>query len=362
MNGVSEDRLPEVFDKGDYQVLLVANKYQVGYDQPKLCAMYVLKKLRDVAAVQTLSRLNRVYPPFKKKTFVLDFVNDYATIQKAFSRYYTATFLANSITPKQVYELEAKIDGYFIIDPADIDSFNTLLLKNKAAAKDKKEIAYYLGRAKNKVEQLDQKGQQEFMLLLRHFIRFYEFLIQATCFEDIELHKKYKFIDCLYSFIGIKSSGGGFNLDGMVKATSFVQKKSSVHKDEKIHADPYIKLPTAEDFGLSPEKEQRLSEIIRDINSRTGKAFDSDVATKAMLQIKDILLKDERLKSSAKTNSLKDFEFSFYDGINNALVEGWSQNQDFFTLLLDNENIKKEVLGIFFEEIYRSLRASDEEG
>ena len=98
------------------------------------------------------------------------------------------------------------------------------------------------------------------------------------------------------------------------------------------------------------------------INSRTGKAFDSDVATKAMLQIKDILLKDERLKSSAKTNSLKDFEFSFYDGINNALVEGWSQNQDFFTLLLDNENIKKEVLGIFFEEIYRSLRASDEEG
>lgn len=88
MNGIAEKRLPKEFDKDEYQVLLVADKYQTGFDQKKLCAMYVLKKLHGVNAVQTLSRLNRICPPFDKKTFVLDFANDYADIEKAFSRYY----------------------------------------------------------------------------------------------------------------------------------------------------------------------------------------------------------------------------------------------------------------------------------
>ena len=236
------------------------------------------------------------------------------------------------------------------------------MLNGKTQEKNKQKLKFYLARAEVKLHGYTQLKQQEFMLLLRHFIRFYEFLIQATCFEDIELHKKYKFIDCLYDYIGIRSSGGGFNLDGMIKATKFVQKKSSEYKSEKLNADPYVKLPTADDFGMTPEKVQRLSEIISEINSRTVKDFDSDVTTKAMLQIKDILLKNEKLNSSAKTNNINDFEFTFYDGINDALVEGWTQNQDFFTLLLANEDIKKEVLGIFIEEIYRSLRDDGEEG
>ena len=124
MNGFSEDKLPTIFDKGDYQVLLVANKYQTGFDQPKLCAMYILKRLRDVNAVQTLSRLNRICPPYDKKTFVLDFVNDYNDIVKAFEKYYTTTLLSNSITPTAIYDLEAKIDGFFVLDPMDIEQAN----------------------------------------------------------------------------------------------------------------------------------------------------------------------------------------------------------------------------------------------
>ena len=108
LNGFSEDKLPKKFDSYDYNVLLVANKYQTGFDQPKLCAMYVLKKLRGVNAVQTLSRLNRICPPFEKKTFVLDFVNTYDDIVKAFAPYYTTTLLANSVTPTAVYDLEGQ--------------------------------------------------------------------------------------------------------------------------------------------------------------------------------------------------------------------------------------------------------------
>ena len=90
-----------------------------------------------------------------------------------------------------------------------------------------------------------------------------------------------------------------------------------------------MKLPTAEHFGLTEDKEKRLSEIIDEINSRTGKSYDNDVVVKAMLQIRDILMKSEKLKTSAKNNTQQDFEFSYFDDIDDALIEGLSQNQDF---------------------------------
>ena len=96
--------------------------------------------------------------------------------------------------------------------------------------------------------------------------------------------------------------------------------------------------------------------LLRGKNLKTGKSYDNDVAIKAMLQIKDLLLKSEKLRTSAKNNSIKDFEFSYFDDIDDALIEGLSQNQDFFSLLLNNEEIKKQVLGIFTEEIYKSLK------
>ena len=144
MNGFSEDRLTKEFDKDDYNVLLVANKYQTGFDQPKLCAMYVLKKLKGVSAVQTLSRLNRICPPFEKNTFVLDFVNTYDDIKAAFAPYYTTTLLSNSVTPTAIYDLEAQLDAYAVLDPDDIDKANELLYKPKSPdRKDKQKLTFY---------------------------------------------------------------------------------------------------------------------------------------------------------------------------------------------------------------------------
>ena len=108
--------------------------------------------------------------------------------------------------------------------------------------------------------------------------------------------------------------------------------------------------------GISQDKEQKLSEIIEEINSRTGKAYNKDVAVKAMLQITDILEKNEQLKESAKNNSSKEFETTYYDNIDDALIEGLNQNEDFFTLLLNHSEMKKEVMGIFVEELYKRLR------
>lgn len=355
MNGFPEDRLPKEFD-GDYQVLLVANKYQTGFDQPKLCAMYVLKKLKGVSAVQTLSRLNRICPPFEKKTFVLDFVNTYEEITSAFAPFFTTTLLSNSVTPTAIYDLEAQIDAYAVLDPDDIEKANELLYKPNITSKDKQKLTFYFKHSKNLIEQYDLVKQHEIVGNMRHFIRFYEFLLQVSCFEDVDLHKKYNFITYLLSYINIKHPGGGFNLDGKIKATNFVQKKAEEHTQSTLVAKPVVKLPTAESFGLTEAKEERLSQIIAEINSRTGKAYDNDVAVKAMLQIRDILMKSDRLRTSAKNNTVQDFEFSYFDDIDDALIEGLEQNQDFFSLLLGNDEIKRQVLGIFTEEIYKSLR------
>lgn len=356
LNGFAEDRLPREFDRGDYQVLLVANKYQTGFDQPKLCAMYVLKRLKGVAAVQTLSRLNRICPPFDKKTFVLDFVNSYEDIEAAFAPYYTTTLLASSVTPRAIYDLEATIDGYMVLDLDDIERANDLLYRTKITARDKQKLTYYFGRAKKRIEQYPLEKQREIVMQLRHFVRFYEFLLQASCFEDTMLHRKYNFITYLLAYVNIRHPGGGYDLDGKIRATNFVQKKSAEHKDTTLTAKPIVKLASADALGLTADKEARLSQIIAEINSRTGKAYDNDVAVKAMLQIKDILLKSDRLRTSAKNNTMHDFEFSYFDDIDDALIEGLEQNQDFFSLLLSNDEIKKQVLGIFTEEIYTSLR------
>lgn len=360
MNGISEKNLPDEFDKDDYQVLLVADKYQTGFDQPKLCAMYILKKLHGVTAVQTLSRLNRICPPYEKKTFVLDFVNKYEDIVAAFSKYYTKTVLSNSVTPRAIYDIEAKIDGYFFLDPADVESFNKVLYESAHTAKDKKQMTFYLQKAKRVIDGFADDKRAQVALDIRHFIRFYEFLLQASCFEDVELHKKYNFLSYLIAYIKINHGGAGYNLDGMIKASGFFQKKGEEHKKSNITASPVLKLPTAYDIVLTPAKEERLSQIIREINSRTGKQYDNDVAIKAALQIQDIMKKSEELKTSAKNNSEQDFEFAYFDRVDDALIDGLEQNQDFFTLLLQNDEIKREVLGLFLSDTYNSLRNGEE--
>lgn len=359
INNISEDRLPNEFNKDEYKVLLVANKYQTGFDQPKLCAMYILKHLSGVSAVQTLSRLNRIMPPYEKKTFILDFANKIEDIIQAFKPYYTATILSASFSASSIYDLESKIEVYCIFNPKDIEEANQILYSGKITAKDKKYLTYLIESAKIKFEQLEQEKQKEFMQLLKSFINLYEFIMQASCLEDIGLHKKYRFINYFISFVNIRHAGNGFDLEGKIQATDFIQKKTGEYTDTKITPDPVIKLPVADKFIITPAKEELLSKIIDEINARTGSAFNTDVAVKSILQIKDILLKSKELKLSAKNNTLKDFEFALYSNVDKALLDGYNQNNDFFKILLDDENLAKEVIGIFTDEIYNTLR--DEE-
>ena len=131
-----------------------------------------------------------------------------------------------------------------------------------------------------------------------------------------------------------------------------------LHLDQRreVIIDSKVSLTACMDYANAEDEEQRLSEIIKEVNSKTGKSFDSDVAFKAALQIRDLMKKNPDLIASAKSNTVNEFEYSYFTGVDDALLDGLQQNQEFFSLLLNDEALKKEVLGIFIKSIYDDLK------
>lgn len=357
MNGIAEDKLAKEFDSEAYQVLLVANKYQTGFDQPKLVAMYVDKTLRDVAAVQTLSRLNRICPPYNKMPFVLDFKNEYEDIKKAFEPYYKDTVLGNTVTPSDIYTLSDKINSYNILDWDDIVTFNDLLYKGvEITSKDKIRMENLVDKALKKFYKHDVKEQLEMRGTLKSFNKFYAFLIQASCFEDTDIHKKYNFITYLLNEINIDNSGSHLSLKDKISATNFRQKMTGEYSNPNLKDNNTVNMKQAKPKTIVEEELERLSDVIRQINNQTGNSFDTDVTSKSLLQVKDILMKSPELQTSAKNNTLNNFGFEFNDKVDDALIDGLEQNQEFYSLLLNNEDIKKQIMHVFVEDVYQALK------
>ncbi|MDR1099981.1 MAG: hypothetical protein LBL28_05805, partial [Treponema sp.] len=180
--------------------------------------------------------------------------------------------------------------------------------------------------------------------------------IQATSFEDIDLHKKYNFLSYLIKEIEIRSGGNDFDIADKITVTfQKPQKTGEVTKSEVV-AEPEIEYPVPGVVIVGPDEHKRLSQIIEEINAKYNKTLMDDVAIKAALQVKDILMKDERLKASAKTNTFKDFHFTYDDSVDDALVDGYDQNKEFYSLLLNNDELKKRVMHIFIEDVYNSFK------
>lgn len=361
MNGVSEESLPEAFDSNDYQVLLVANKYQTGFDQPKLCAMYVDKHLRGVNAVQTLSRLNRICAPYDKKTFVLDFKNEYEDIQASFAPFYTETILSETITPSDIRAVETQVDRYNFLDIDDIEEFNGYLYQDKRTAKEKARMWALLDESLQLINRHSDVEKAEIRTIIKRFLRFYNFLIQATCFESIDLHKKYNFLSYLVKEIEVGCGGNDFDIADKITASNFRQKKTG-EKTYEIESKPELCLLSPNEGYMDGSVKKKLSEIIDEINAAYNKNFDVDVASKSALQMRDILLKNGHLRDSARNNSLKDFRFAYFDAVQDALIAGYEQNKEFFSLLLENEEMRRELMQVFLDDVYKNLRTNDRDG
>ena len=353
MNGFSEKRTADTFNTPNYRILFVANKYQTGFDQPKLCAMYILKKLQGVNAVQTLSRLNRTYSSDDKKTVVLDFVNTYEDIQQAFAPYYEATLLANEMTPNTLYQILQTIEAYHVIEPADIDAFNCLCYKKQDAVPDKR--LYYLEKTKQNIKALDTQSQNEMIAQCKKFCHTYEFLQLMDCIEEESVHQKYRFISALIPLMTSNHAASSLDLRGKITVTHIVNEQTGQYTHQQVIAKPAITISDAMSRNGKNEKKEKLSQIIDEINQTMGKQYDRDTTIQSVLQIQDMLRQSHTLKTAAQHNTESDFEKTFYRDMDELLIRHVEQNEDFFGLLLGNEEIKKQVLGIFVNEMYREF-------
>lgn len=362
MNGIKEDELRYEFDRSCYQVLIVADKYQTGFDQPKLVAMYVDKRLRKTAAVQTLSRLNRICPPYDKTTFVLDFKNDYDDIKNAFEPYYKDTILFQTVSPADIRDLDREIEAYDVLDADEIDQFNSFLYQPKRTDKDKQKMWSLLDSALQRIKRKEENELKEIKKNMRRFLKGYCFLIQATAYENLEYHKRYNFMSYLIKEIDV---GGGSNFDIADKITvsNFRQQKNGEHFGEEIEAKPEVAIKKPKPASLEEQQKMCLSEIIEELNALYDKSYEPDSTTKTAQQIRDLLLKNpdlrERLEKSARINNYDDFKFTYDDCVQEALVLGFDQNVDFYTLLLDNEDVRGKIASVFMLEIYKVLRGEN---
>ena len=220
---ITEDNLPAYYDENEaYKVLIVANKYQTGFDQKKLCAMYVMKPLNGIAAVQTLSRLNRICPPYKKITYIVDFANTIKDIQDSFAPYYSRTILENPVSLEQLKEVEMEIRGYNVLDFDDIDEAieKTLEKKNAEAL-----VSAKLNKVKIKIKQYDDDTQAEIKTKIKRYVKYYSFLAQCVPLQSTEMHKLYLFLSWLIPYLKEGRGKEGFDLKNKIKIDTFNQKK-----------------------------------------------------------------------------------------------------------------------------------------
>ena len=330
MNGFKEDDLKDNFNTDDYQVLIVANKYQTGFNQPKLVAMYVDKKLRNVAAVQTLSRLNRIFRGYNKKTFILDFKNTYDDIRAAFAPYYRETILADTITPSDILDLDRKIDEYSILDNSVVHEFNQFLYQEKRSSREKQKMVALLNKGYDRIKRFDEKEQLSIRRVIRSFIRMYTFLIQAPAYQNEMLHERYNYLQSLVKMIDVRLGGNDFTIADKIVVDYMKHKQTGYFTSSpELENDPELKLPKPNLTSITDEQEKRLSEILEEINEQLNLNIDSEVGISGAVSIRELLKKNARLKQSAHVNSREDFKFAFEEEIDNALTEGYSQSQDF---------------------------------
>ena len=363
MNAMSDSRTAAAFDTDEYNVLLVANKFQVGFDQPRLCAMYVMRKLRDVDAVQTLSRLNRTLP--NKRTVVLDFANTCEDMERAFSRYYTTTILSNTVTVSQLIEAEARLDGYDVIDEDDVEKYAAVVrgaATKRLTARDAAKADRLVRRAKTRLENMYQGNetkQKEFRLACSGFVRLYEFLSLASPFGDADMEKKYGYVRDLLEILDT-GGHGGVSVKDKINFDHFTQKEvGQTGTGGAAHpSDPMIRLPGVS-TRLTNDEQDKLSEIIALVNARVGGGLDEDVAVMGGLQVKELLLKLDALKASARVNSEEDFAIAYYDRGEDVLYEGLEQNNRFFGEVLKDDDLMRRFLGLYVHDVYETLRGEE---
>jgi type I restriction enzyme, R subunit len=364
-NGVRQKELPEKFATNEYQVLLVAEKYQTGFDQPLLHTMYVDKRLAGIQAVQTLSRLNRIHP-LKEDTFVLDFVNDREEIREAFATYYEGAAMGEQGDPARMYALKGELDASGTYLPEEVERFCAVYFKPKErqSALDHQAMNAALDPAVSRFTVRREEGEAEAELWrgkLLAFRNLYGFLSQIIPYQDSDLERLYVFLRHLAAKLPRRSSGPAYQFDEEVRLEYYRLQKISEGSISlsKQYARP-LDGPTEVGSALVAREPVPLSRLIDLVNERFGTDFNQ--ADQLFFdQMVEAAVLDEGLKQAAAVNPGDKFELVFKNLLQALFVERMDQNEDIFVRFMNDVPFQKTVTGWMAAEAYRRLRSGSGE-
>ncbi len=359
LTGFGEKELPEIFAKDEYKILIVADKYQTGFDQPLLHTMYVDKKLSGVKAVQTLSRLNRTCPG-KDDTFVLDFVNERDTILTSFQPYYEITTVASEPDPNHLYDLKGKLDEKQIYWQSEIEAFARVYFRDsrRLTVKDQASLYAYIDPAVDRFRTIEKADEQdEFKKSLRTWTNLYSFLAQVMPFTEPEFEKFYAYAKLLQTKLPKMDLSETLKLDDEV-ALEYYRLQKIAEGSIELQKEETGELDGLSEAGIKRPKEETavLSEIIDILNERFGTNFEQ--ADKLFFdQIEAELVADETLKTQAQANKIDTFKYAFEDQFLSKLIERMDQNQEIFEKIIEDKAFGGLVREWMLKKVYAKLQA-----
>lgn len=360
--GVREKQLPEVFATQEYQVLLVAEKYQTGFDQPLLHTMYLDRRLAGIQAVQTLSRLNRIHP-LKEDTFVLDFVNDRDEIRQAFKTYFEGAELGEEVDPTLMYQVKSELDAEGIYSAADVARFNEVYFKprQRQSANDHQLMNTALDSCVERFKALRNANAEQAELWrgkLSAFSNLYNFLSQIIPYQDTELERLYVFLRHLRTKLPRRQAGPSYQFDEELRLEYYRLQKIS-EGSICLREGEASRLDGPSDVGTATLREEPvpLSRLIDVVNNRFGTDFNQ--ADQLFFdQIVEAAVSDPSLKQAAVVNPGDKFELVFKNLLEALFVERMDQNEEIFAKFMNEKPFQNMVTGWLSAEAYSRLRAS----
>ena len=334
-NGISERELPEKFDSDDYRVLLVAEKYQTGFDQPFLHTMYIDKTLSGIQAVQTLSRLNRSATG-KEDTFVLDFRNKRKDIYEAFKPFYEVTEAEELTDAQHMYRLQHQIEEKQVFFESEVSDYCNVYFapKRKESVHDQRKMNGIIDLAVERFNALDKEEQGEFKSLCVNFRNMYAFLSQVIPYQDSDLEKLYTYIRFLLLKLPRGASGTAYHLEDEVELEYYrLQKISEGSIDLKTGEAKPLKGASDVGTGQTGDDEIALSELIDILNEKLGTDF-TQADQLFFDQIECEAKTDDKLREAASVNSLDDFLQIFSKVFEDLIIERMEGNEEIFNRLM----------------------------